>query len=84
MLKQHFKPSQGLPTDYDEYSLWKPVDYDAIVQKFAKQQPHRKLLVDPIFENLKHGFLEHIKQQRRIYYSDFSFILLGVSWSRLL
>ena len=89
MLKQHFKPSQGLPTDYDDNqeTLWpslmsihceKSVDYDAIVQKFAKQQPHRKLLVDPIFENLKHGFLEHIKQQRRIYYSDFSFILLGV------
>lgn len=47
MLKQHFKPSQGLPTDYDDNqeTLWpslmsihyeKPVDYDAIVQKFAK------------------------------------------------
>ena len=28
----------------------KPVDYDAIVQKFAEQQPRRMLLVDPIFE----------------------------------
>lgn len=28
----------------------KPVDYDAIVQKFAEQQPRRILLVGPIFE----------------------------------
>ena len=28
----------------------KPFDYDAIVQKFAEQQPRRMLLVDPIFE----------------------------------
>ena len=28
----------------------KPFDYDAIVQKFAVQQPPRMLLVDPIFE----------------------------------
>ena len=28
----------------------KPFDYDAIVQKFAEQQPRRILLVDPIFE----------------------------------
>ena len=28
----------------------KPFNYDAIVQKFAEQQPRRMLLVDPIFE----------------------------------
>ena len=28
----------------------KPVDYDAVVQKFAEQQPRRMLLADPIFE----------------------------------
>lgn len=28
----------------------KPVDYDAIVQKFAEQQSRRMLLIDPIFE----------------------------------
>ena len=28
----------------------KPVDYDAVVQKFAEQQPPRMLLADPIFE----------------------------------
>ena len=28
----------------------KPVDYDAVVQKFAEQQTQRKLLADPIFE----------------------------------
>ncbi len=28
----------------------KPVNYDAIVRKLAKQQPRRMLLVDPIFE----------------------------------
>ena len=30
--------------------LKKPVDYDAVVQKFAEQQPRRMLLADPIFE----------------------------------
>ena len=28
----------------------KPVDYDAVVQKFAEQQSGRILLADPIFE----------------------------------
>ena len=28
----------------------KPVGYDAVVQRFAEQQPRRMLLVDPIFE----------------------------------
>ena len=28
----------------------KPVNYDAIVQKFAEQQPRRMLHVDPIFK----------------------------------
>ena len=28
----------------------KPVNYDAVVQKFAEQQPRRMLLADPIFE----------------------------------
>ena len=28
----------------------KPVDYDAVVKKFAEQQPLRMLLADPIFE----------------------------------
>ena len=28
----------------------KPVDYDAVVQRFAEQQPRRMLPVDPIFE----------------------------------
>ena len=28
----------------------KPVDYDAVDQKFAEQQPRRMLLADPIFE----------------------------------
>ena len=28
----------------------KPVDYDAVVQKFVEQQPRRMLLADPIFE----------------------------------
>ena len=28
----------------------KPVDYDAIVQKFAEEQTRRMLLVDPVFE----------------------------------
>ena len=28
----------------------KPVDYDAVVQKLAEQQPRRMLLADPIFE----------------------------------
>lgn len=28
----------------------KPVDYNAVVQKNAEQQPCRILLVDPIFE----------------------------------
>ena len=28
----------------------KPVDYDAVVKKFAEQQPQRMLLADPIFE----------------------------------
>ena len=28
----------------------KPVDYDAVVQRFAEQQPRRMLLVDPMFE----------------------------------
>ena len=28
----------------------KPLDYDAVVQKFAEQQPRRMLLADPIFE----------------------------------
>ncbi|XP_068727873.1 52 kDa repressor of the inhibitor of the protein kinase-like isoform X2 [Montipora capricornis] len=28
----------------------KPVDYDAVVQEFAEQQPRRMLLADPIFE----------------------------------
>ena len=27
----------------------KPVDYDAVVQKFAEQQPGRVLLAGPIF-----------------------------------
>ena len=28
----------------------KPVVYDAVVQKFAEQQPWKTLLADPIFE----------------------------------
>ena len=28
----------------------KPIDYDAVVQRFAEQQSQRMLLVDPIFE----------------------------------
>ena len=28
----------------------KPVDYDAVVQKFAEQQARRMLPADPIFE----------------------------------
>ena len=28
----------------------KPLDYAAVVQKFAEQQPRRVLLADPIFE----------------------------------
>ena len=28
----------------------KPVDHDAVVQKFAEQQSQRMLLADPIFE----------------------------------
>ena len=28
----------------------KPVDYDAVVQKFVEQQTRRMLLADPIFE----------------------------------
>ena len=28
----------------------KPVDYDAVVQKFAEQQPRRMLLADPVLE----------------------------------
>ena len=28
----------------------KPFDYDAVVQKFAEQQPRGMLLADPIFE----------------------------------
>ena len=39
----------------------KPIDYDAVVQKFAKQQPRRMLPFDPIFRNLRRDFLEHIK-----------------------
>ena len=39
----------------------KPVNYDAIVQKFSEQQPRRMLLVDPILRNLKRDVLEHIK-----------------------
>ena len=30
--------------------LKKSVDYDAVVQKFAEQQPRRMLLADPIVE----------------------------------
>ena len=30
----------------------KPLDYDAVVQKFAEQQPQRMLLADPIVEEL--------------------------------
>ena len=48
-----------LPMDHDDNreTFWlgfipyeKPIDYDAIVQKIAEQQPRRMLLVDPIFE----------------------------------
>ena len=58
-LKQHFKTSEELPADhYDnedsglaQMSIHyeKPVDYDAVVQRFAEQQPRRMLLVGPIF-----------------------------------
>ena len=39
----------------------KPVDYDAVVQRFAEQQPRRMLLVDPIFEETQAGLFSQYK-----------------------
>ena len=35
----------------------KPVNYDAIIQNFTKQQPRKMLLVDPVFDDTQKGFL---------------------------
>ena len=53
------KTSEELPADHDDNEdsglaqmsihYEKPVDYDAVVQRFAEQQPRRMLFVGPIF-----------------------------------
>ena len=46
----------------------KPVDYDAVVQKFAEQQPRRMLLADPIFEESRIFNLNKFKMFIRLDY----------------
>ena len=48
----------------------KPVDYDAVVQKFTEQQPWRMLLADPIFEESGVLNLNEFKMFIRLDYSQ--------------
>ena len=46
------------------------MDYDAVVQKFAEQQPRRRLLADPIFEESWIFKLNEFKMFIRLDYSQ--------------
>ena len=50
----------------------KPVDYDAVVQKFAEQQPRRMLLADPILEESWIFNLNELKMFIRLDYCQCS------------